>query len=125
DLRGTASLLSISASGSNAAAPAFELPFMVHGPWDDPIILPDPQSRIQRSGAAQPILDAVRNRSPRDPIRSATERLTGPAPAAAAEAPPAATAPALGGSSAPAESAPASGDSTPAKAEPNAPQDPQ
>ncbi|MGE5780904.1 MAG: AsmA family protein, partial [Hyphomicrobiales bacterium] len=47
DLRGTASLLAISTSGT--AAPAFELPFMVQGSWDDPIILPDPQSRIQRS----------------------------------------------------------------------------
>src|SRR5262249_56199863 len=83
DLRGTASLLSISASGSNAAAPAFELPFMVHGPWDDPIILPDPQSRIQRSGAAQPILDPVPHPRPPDPIRSAIDRLTAPAPAGA------------------------------------------
>jgi len=124
DLRGTASLLSVSAS-SNAAAPAFELPFMVQGPWDDPIILPDPQSRIERSGAAQPILDALRNRGPLDPIRSAIERLTRTAPADPAETPPAPAAPALAGSSAPAESAPASGDSTPAKAEPNAPQDPQ
>jgi len=125
DLRGTASLLSISASGSNAAAPAFELPFMVQGPWDDPIILPDPESRIQRSGAAQPILDAVRNRSPRDPIRSAIERLTGTAPAEPAQAPPAATAPALTGSSAPVEGAPAGKVPGPAKAEPNAPQNPQ
>ncbi len=125
DLRGTASLLSISASGSSVAAPAFELPFMVQGPWDDPIILPDPQSRIQRSGAAQPILDAVRNRGPRDPIRSAIERLTGTAPAEPAEAPPAATAPALAGSSAPAEGAPARGEPTPAKAQPNIPQNPQ
>ena len=77
DLKGTASLLSVAARGTSAAAPAFELPFMVQGPWDDPIILPDPQSRIQRSGAAQPILDAVRNRSARDPVRSAIERLTG------------------------------------------------
>ncbi|HET9244377.1 MAG TPA: AsmA family protein [Xanthobacteraceae bacterium] len=125
DLRGTASLLSISASGSNAAAPAFELPFMVQGPWDDPIILPDPESRIQRSGAAQPILDAVRNRGPRDPIRSAIERLTGTAPAEPAQAPPAATAPALAGSSAPVEGAPAGKVPGPAKAEPNAPQNPQ
>ena len=98
DLRGTASLLATSTSGT--AAPAFELPFMVQGPWDDPIILPDPQSRIQRSGAAQPILDAIRNRSLRDPVRSAIERLTGAAPA---ETPPAAAAPALAGSSAPAD----------------------
>ena len=124
DLRGTASLLSISTS-SNAAAPAFELPFMVQGPWDDPIILPDPQSRIERSGAAQPILDALRNRSPRDPIRSAIERLTRTAPAEPPGSSPPPTAPALAGSSAPAESAPASGDSTPAKVEPNATQDPQ
>jgi AsmA protein len=122
DLRGTASLLSISAS-SNAAAPAFELPFMVQGPWDDPIILPDPQSRIERSGAAQPILDALPNRSSRDPIRSAIERLTRTAPAEPSESSPAPTAPALAGSSAPAERAPPRGEPTPAKTEPNAPQD--
>jgi AsmA protein len=99
DLRGTASLLSVAASGANAGVPAFELPFMVQGPWDDPIILPDPQSRIQRSGAAQPILDAVRNRSTRDQVRSAIERLTGAVPSQPAEtAPP--EAPALAGSSA-------------------------
>jgi AsmA protein len=109
DLRGTASLLSVSASGANAAVPAFELPFMVQGPWDDPIILPDPQSRIQRSGAAQPILDAARNRSARDPVRSAIERLTGAVPA---EPPAAATAPELAGSS---ESGPAT---APARTEP-------
>jgi AsmA protein len=73
---------------------------MVQGSWDDPIILPDPQSRIQRSGAAQPILDAVRSRSLRDPVRSAIERLTGAAPA---ETPPTAAAPGLAGSSAPAD----------------------
>ena len=112
DLRGTATLLSVSASGANAAVPAFELPFMVQGPWDDPIILPDPQSRIQRSGAAQPILDAVRNRSARDPVRSAIERLTGAVPAQPAEPPAAATAPELAGSS---ESTPAT---APARTEP-------
>ena len=63
------------------------------GSWDDPIILPDPQSRILHSGAAQPILDAVRNRSLPDPVRSAIERLTGSAPQ---------TPPALAGSSSPA-----------------------
>ncbi|HET7536711.1 MAG TPA: hypothetical protein VFJ90_09670, partial [Candidatus Didemnitutus sp.] len=95
----------VAARGASAAAPAFELPFMVQGPWDDPIILPDPQSRIQRSGAAQPILDAVRNRSARDPVRSAIERLTG-ATADPAAAPPTA-APNLTGSSTSVESAPA------------------
>jgi len=116
DLRGTASLLSSSTSGT--AAPAFELPFMVQGSWDDPIILPDPQSRIQRSGAAQPILDAVRNRNLRDPVRSVIERLTGAAPS---EAPPAAAAPALAGSSGPADRAPANAE-TPAKGDIEPPQ---
>ena len=106
DLRGTASLLSSTAGGTGAAVPAFELPFMVQGPWDDPIMLPDPQSRIQRSGAAQPLLDAVRNRDSRDAIRSAIERLTGAIPAR--PAPPAEeAAPALAGTSAPAASPPA------------------
>ena len=99
DLRGTASLLSVAAIGANAGVPAFELPFMVQGPWDDPIILPDPQSRIQRSGAEQPILDAFRNRSTRGKVRSAIERLTGAVPSQPAEtAPP--EAPAVAGSSA-------------------------
>jgi AsmA protein len=115
DLHGTASLLSVAASGANAAIPAFELPFMVQGPWDDPIILPDPQSRIQRSGAAQPILDAVRNRSSRDSVRSAIERLTGAVPPPSAESSPAA--PALAGGSESTDS-PGPGQRAPAKAEP-------
>jgi AsmA protein len=115
DLKGTASLLSVAASSANAATPLFELPFMVQGSWDDPIILPDPQSRIQRSGAAQPILDAVRNRSPRDSVRSAIERLTGAA-TGHPDAPPAASAPALAGRSAPAEGAP-SAETAPSAAE--------
>jgi AsmA protein len=91
----------------------------VQGSWDDPIILPDPQSRIQRSGAAQPILDAVRDRNLRDPVRSVIERLTGAAPAQPTTAPPAAASPALAGASAPAEGAPA------AETAPDAPQKPR
>jgi len=105
DLRGTASLLSVAARGAAAPAPAFELPFMVQGPWDDPIILPDPQSRIQRSGAAQPILDAVRKRGAGDSVRSAIERLTGGT--SDPSAPPSTAAPNLTGNSAPVENAPA------------------
>ncbi len=97
DLHGTASLWSNSAAAASAAAPAFELPFMVQGPWDDPIMLPDPQSRIQRSGAAAPLLDAVRNLGPRDAVRSAIERLTGAAPTL--PAPPAGPSPPPAGSS--------------------------
>lgn len=85
DLRGTAALLTSSPAGP---APAFELPFVVQGRWDDPIMLPDPQILIRRSGAAAPLLDAVRDRGRgRDAVRSAIERLTG-APAPAANEPP-------------------------------------
>ncbi len=111
DLKGTASLMSVA-----AAAPSFELPFMVQGPWDDPIILPDPQSRIQRSGAAAPILESVRRNGP-PAVRSMIERLTGAAPGQPA---PAETAPALAGSSAPAESPAA--ESTAAQPAPDASQ---
>jgi AsmA protein len=61
DLTGTASLLATPTSGAADAAPAFELPFMVRGPWDDPLLLPDVQVLMKRSSAATPILDAVRN----------------------------------------------------------------
>jgi AsmA protein len=73
DLKGTAALVAPPKPG---AAP-FELPFIVQGSWDDPIMLPDPESLIRRSGAAAPLLNAVRERSTRDSVRSAIERLTG------------------------------------------------
>ncbi|HZN29566.1 MAG TPA: hypothetical protein VFB88_09395, partial [Xanthobacteraceae bacterium] len=92
----------------------------VEGPWDEPLMWWDVQSRIQRSAPAQSVLDAMRNRPPGDPIRSAIERLTGRAPpeaapaAADAERPPPA-APALAG----ATSAPAT-ENAPATSEPDA-----
>ncbi len=73
DLKGTATLVS---TGSPAAT-AFELPFIVQGSWDDPIMLPDPEALIRRSGAAAPLLNAVRDRRARDAARSVIERLTG------------------------------------------------
>jgi AsmA protein len=79
----------------------FELPFMVQGPWNDPIMLPDPESRLQRSGAAAPLLDALRTRGAPDVVRSVIERLTGSAPAQPAA--PTAPAPALAGSAVPTE----------------------
>ena len=87
DLHGVAALASATAAD---APPAFELPFVVQGPWDDPILLPDTQALIQRSPVAGPLLNAVRNRNTRDTVRSAIERLTGgaigaPAGATAAE----------------------------------------
>jgi AsmA protein len=76
DLKGTASLM---AAGKPERA-AFELPFIVQGSWDDPIMLPDPEALIRRSGAAAPLLDAVRDRGARDAARSVIERLTGGSP---------------------------------------------
>jgi AsmA protein len=74
DLRGVAALASTT---SGDAPAAFELPFVVQGPWDDPIMLPDTQALILRSPVASPLLNAVKNRNTRDTVRSAIERLTG------------------------------------------------
>ena len=90
DLKGVASLIS-----APNAPPGFDLPFVVQGPWDDPLIFPDPESLIRRSPASAPLLDAVKDRKTRDAVRSVLERFTGgkaavpdAAPAAApAEAP--------------------------------------
>jgi len=74
DLKGTAMLVTAARPGVSP----FELPFIVQGSWDDPIMLPDAEALIRRSGAAAPLLNAVR------------ERLSGgaPAPAAAPQAGP-------------------------------------
>ena len=74
DLKGVATLV------SSASTDEFELPFVVQGPWDDPIMLPDARALIRRSGAGAPLLDAVRDRKTRDAVRDAIERF---APAAA------------------------------------------
>ena len=70
DMKGVASL---TADG----APSFDLPFVVQGPWDDPLIFPDPESLIRRSQATAPLLDAVKDRKTRDAVRSVLERFTG------------------------------------------------
>src|SRR6185312_2444412 len=74
DLHGVASL---TPAATGDGPPPFELPFVVQGPWDDPMLLPDTQSLLARSPAASPLLNAVRNRNTRDTVRSAIERLTG------------------------------------------------
>ena len=87
DLKGTASLVSV----TSESVPSFELPFVVQGRWDDPIMLPDAQSLIRRSGAAAPLLDAVRDRKTRDAVRTMIDKLNrddAPAPAAAPATPP-------------------------------------
>jgi AsmA protein len=83
DMKGVASL-----NTPPGGAPGFELPFVVQGPWDDPLIFPDPESLIRRSPASAPLLDAVKDRKTRDAVKSVLERLTGgrPKPAAAPDA---------------------------------------
>ena len=97
DLKGVATLV------SSATAEEFDLPFVVQGPWNDPIMLPDPQSLIRRSGAAAPLLNAAKTYNASDAVRSVINQLLAnpPAPAAAAIAPAspaAAAAPAAAGS---------------------------
>ena len=58
DFTGTASLVSAASEG-----PSFELPFMLRGVWDEPLMLLDTQSLIRRAPAAAPLLDALRKRS--------------------------------------------------------------
>ena len=72
DLKGIASLVS-----APSGASGFDLPFVVQGPWDDPLIFPDPESLIRRSPASAPLLDAVKDRKTRDAVRSVLERITG------------------------------------------------
>jgi AsmA protein len=72
DLKGVASL---TAAGDGASG--FDLPFVVQGPWEDPLVFPDPESLIRRSPASAPLLDAVKDRKTRDAVRSVLERFTG------------------------------------------------
>jgi AsmA protein len=76
DLKGTAALVAPPKPG----ATPFELPFIVQGSWDDPIMLPDPEALIRRSGAAAPLYRAIQDRKARDTLHSAIERLTGGTP---------------------------------------------
>jgi AsmA protein len=89
DLKGVASLTS-----APNAAPGFDLPFVIQGPWDDPLIFPDPESLIRRSPGAAPLLDAMKDRKTRDAVRSVLERFTGQKTLPDAAAPAPASAPA-------------------------------
>ncbi len=84
DLKGVATLV------SSETANEFDLPFVVQGQWDDPIMLPDAQSLIRRSGAAAPLLESVKARTAGSAVRSVIDKLlaapaatTVPAPAPA------------------------------------------
>lgn len=103
DLKGTATLIG---SGTPEARNLFELPFVVYGQWDDPVMLPDPQILIRRSGAAAPLLDAARERRTREAVRSAIDKLTGKVAPAAASAETPAPAPASDAQETPAATPP-------------------
>jgi len=90
DLKGVATLV------SSATADEFDLPFVVQGPWDDPIVLPDAQILIRRSGAAAPLLNAAKSYNASDAVRSVIDQLL------AAPAPPAVSTQTVAPASAPA-----------------------
>lgn len=76
DLRGIAMLKR--STGTPATAESnFELPFVVQGSWDDPFVLPDPQSLIRRSGAAAPLRDVNRDRDALRAVLDAINRQAG------------------------------------------------
>lgn len=103
DLKGVASLIS-----SNAADAEFQLPFVVQGPWDDPLVFPDSDSLIRRSPASAPLLDSLKDRKTRDAVKSVIDRFTGnrPSPPAPAAQIPTPASPAEAVSSAPSNEAP-------------------
>jgi AsmA protein len=69
DLKGVATLV------STATTDEFDLPFVVQGTWDDPIMLPDPQSLIRRSGAAAPLLNSAKAHNAGDAVRAVIDQL--------------------------------------------------
>jgi AsmA protein len=81
DLKGVATLV------SDSSAEEFDLPFVVQGPWSDPIMLPDPQSLIRRSGAAAPLLNAAKSYNASDAVRSVIDQLLAAPPTPAPTTP--------------------------------------
>lgn len=77
DFKGNASLVAVS------EGPGFELPFVITGAWDDPVMQLDTDSLIRRAPAAAPLLKAIRDRTSGEAVRSAIDRLVG-SPAAPA-----------------------------------------
>lgn len=79
DLKGHAILLP-SPTATDRQAQPFDLPFIIQGGWQSPFVMLDPRSLIERSGAAAPLLDAVRNRGPvgEAAVRTVIEQLAKP-----------------------------------------------
>ncbi len=69
DLKGVASL---KRSQPQPSSNAFDLPFIVQGPWNDPFVLPDPDALIRRSQAAAPLLDRSRDK---DAVRAVMDAI--------------------------------------------------
>jgi AsmA protein len=108
DLEGKATLV------SSETANEFELPFTVDGPWDDPRILPDASILIRRSGAAAPLLDAVKQHSAGEAVRKVIDQIFATPPAASPPPAPLGAAPAAATTAAPATAAtPAAATSAP------------
>ena len=82
DLRGSAEL-----KAASGAPPEFQLPFVVQGPWDDPLILPDSDILIRRSTVTAPLLDSLKGHKVHDAVKAAIERLSGKKPAPPSPAP--------------------------------------
>ncbi len=79
DLQGRAVLQPPTSISGDRPAQPFDLPFIVQGSWSSPFVMLDPQSLIQRSGAAQPLLEAVRNKGGGEAaVRSVLEHLAQP-----------------------------------------------
>jgi len=62
----------------DAASPDISLPFVVEGSWAAPRIMADPVSLIERSGAAQPLLEAVKSRKADTAVHTMIETLVKP-----------------------------------------------
>lgn len=109
DLRGNAALKAKSAN----AAPEFQLPFVVQGPWDDPLIFPDSDILIRRSTFTAPLLDSIKDRKTRDAVKAVIDRLSGAKkPADALQEPPADAAPSQAAPAQPSDAQPAAGATT-------------
>ncbi len=73
DLRGSA-VLKMAPGAPGKPESVFDLPFLVAGAWESPLVLPDAQALITRSNAAQPLVEATRDRITREAIQSLIEQ---------------------------------------------------
>lgn len=72
NLSGTANLIGAAASDAN---PLLELPFAVRGQWENPSIVPDTRTLLERSPTVRSLLDA-QDKKTRDEIKDIMNRLT-------------------------------------------------